>query len=394
VSTNRRRKPLATFEYGTRVYAPSEGEARYRVVATGADGRRTYFKTTSEKVARERARDIETRLASSVALPGRANAPITVGHLIDRYLLSLESRSTRYVERQEYLLRIWVRPVLDAHSLEGWTPSDSELVLDRARRTLAPSTVQNVGAAMRSLVTFAFKNRWLPREADPMWLVRYSPRAEIQGEAIGHITRSSLPTDRQCAALFAALESAGHHQWAVAMNLKHRSGVRWGELIALRSSDLDFEGSRVVRVERAVEQSRTGLALKSTKNRQRRATTFPGSLADPLRELCDRVERQTGSDGLLFPSATGGYANRRTFQRTFARAAREAGWPMKRDTSSIWHVHDLRHVAACWLLFDVKLDPAAVSTLLGHANAAFTLSRYVGVRGDLAATASAATDAW
>lgn len=178
------------------------------------------------------------------------------------------------------------------------------------------------------------------------------------------------------------------------MNLKHRSGVRWGELIALRPSDLDFDGSRAIRVERAVEQSRTGLALKSTKNRQRRATTFPGSLADPLRELCDRVERQSGNDALLFPSATGGYANRRTFQRTFARAALEAGWPMKRNTSSIWHVHDLRHVAACWLLFDVKLDPAAVSTLLGHANAAFTLSRYVGVRGDLAATASAATDGW
>jgi hypothetical protein len=46
------------------------------------------------------------------------------------------------------------------------------------------------------------------------------------------------------------------------------------------------------------------------------------------------------------------------------------------------------------LLFDVKLDAAAVSMLLGHANAAFTLSRYVGVRGDLLAAATAATDAW
>lgn len=177
-------------------------------------------------------------------------------------------------------------------------------------------------------------------------------------------------------------------QWAVAMNLKHRSGVRWGELIALRPSDLDFDGSRVIRVERAVEQSRTGARTQVDRDRQRHATTFPASLADPLRELCDRVERHSGNDALLFPSTNGGYTNRRTFQRTLPRAAREAGWPMKRDTSSIWHVHDLRHVAACWLLFDVKLDPAAVSTLLGHTNAAFTLSRYVGVRGDLAATAS------
>jgi hypothetical protein len=35
-----------------------------------------------------------------------------------------------------------------------------------------------------------------------------------------------------------------------------------------------------------------------------------------------------------------------------------------------------------------------VSALLGHANAAFTLSRYVGVRGDLISRVTTATDAW
>jgi len=394
MATSRRRRALVTHEYGTRIYAPSPSEPRYRVVSTDADGRRVHYKTPHEEAARQRAREYETRLASSIKLPGRANAPRTVGQLIDRYLLSLESRSTRYGERQEYLLRVWVRPVLDEHPLAAWTPSDSELVLDRARRTLAPATVQNVGSAMRALVTFAFKNRWLPRESDPMWLVRYSPHAEIQGQVVGFIARTTLPTDEQCADLFAALEAAGHHQWAIAMNLKHRSGVRWGELIALRPSDVDFTGNRVVRIERAVEQSRQGLTIKSTKNRLRRVSTYPASLAEPLREWSAEVEKCHGPDALLFPSATGDFANRRAFQRIFARAARDAGWPMNRPTSSIWHPHDLRHVAACWLLFDVRLDPAVVATLLGHANAAFTLSRYVGVRGDLAATASAATDNW
>ncbi|MCC6225027.1 MAG: hypothetical protein IT195_01295 [Microthrixaceae bacterium] len=46
------------------------------------------------------------------------------------------------------------------------------------------------------------------------------------------------------------------------------------------------------------------------------------------------------------------------------------------------------------MLFDVALDTAVVATLLGHANAAFTLSRYVGVRGDLGATVTAATEDW
>lgn len=67
---------------------------------------------------------------------------------------------------------------------------------------------------------------------------------------------------------------------------------------------------------------------------------------------------------------------------------------MKRPTAAVWHPHDLRHVAACWMLFDLHLDPPVVSTVLGHANAAFTLSRYVGVRGDLSATVTAAGDNW
>jgi integrase len=383
-------KPIASFEYGTRVYAPTESKPSYRVIAKDPDGKRIFLRFPTEDEARRRAREIETSLASSVTLPGRGNAPITVGQLMDRYLASLGSRSTRYVERQEYLLRCWVRPVLDDHPLRAWTPADSDQVLDQARASLAPATVQNLGAAMRALVTFAFKNRWLPREADPMWKVQYTPKPEHQGEATGFVPRDDLPTDAQCAALFEALADQGHPDWALAMRLKHRSGLRWGELIALRPCDLTFSPKRSIAVVRAVEQSRTGFAIKTTKNRQRRQTIFPASLRDDLAAWCD----QRPSDALLFAGTDDGFANRRTVQRFWARAAKAAGWPMRGPMSSIWHPHDLRHVAACWMLFDVGLEAPTVSAMLGHANTAFTLSRYVSVRGDLAATATAATDSW
>ncbi len=194
--TRRYRKPLVSYEFGTRIYAPSEGEDRYRIVTTDADGRRVFQKVTNEETARRRARQLEKMLASSVTMPGRLQAPTTVGGLIDRYVASLGSRSNRYAERQEYLLRMWVRPVLGERALADWTPSDSEVVLDRARRSLAPSTVQNVGSTMRAMVTFAFKNRWLAREADPMWLVRYSPSTEIQGSG-DRLHRSFVATHRR-----------------------------------------------------------------------------------------------------------------------------------------------------------------------------------------------------
>lgn len=383
-------RAFATYELGTKIYAPTDGETRYRVITKDAAGKRISCRVDTEAEARAQARSLEAMLASAVALPGRGGAPTTVGQLADRYIASLGSRSTRYAERQEYLLRMWVRPVLDDHPLQAWTSADSDQVLDRARASLAPATVQNLGAAMRALVTFAFKNRWLPREADPMWMVKYTPKPEHQGEAEGFVPRDALPTDSQCADLFDALVDQGHSDWALAMRLKSRSGVRWGELVALRPCDITFSPKRSISVLRAVEQSRAGFAIKSTKNRQRRQTIFPASLRDDLEAWC--VERP--SDALLFTGTDGSYANRRTFQRYWARAARAAGWPMKGPMSSIWHPHDLRHVAACWMLFDVGLEAPAVSAMLGHATTAFTLSRYVSVRGDLATTATLATDAW
>lgn len=67
---------------------------------------------------------------------------------------------------------------------------------------------------------------------------------------------------------------------------------------------------------------------------------------------------------------------------------------MTHEKQALWHPHDLRHVAACWMLFDVGIDGAQVARMLGHANAAFTLSRYVGVRSGADATTNGLTEGW
>jgi integrase len=67
---------------------------------------------------------------------------------------------------------------------------------------------------------------------------------------------------------------------------------------------------------------------------------------------------------------------------------------MRTSSGAIWHPHDLRHVAACWLLFDVGLDPGVAARMLGHANPAFTLSRYVGVRTGADAATNALMEQW
>lgn len=388
-----RKKPLAVFENGTRIYAPSASESRYRVVAVNADGSRAFAKFDDEESARRHARHLDHDVLRRGQL-ANATAPVTVGELARRYLVSLGSMSVRYQERQAWVIRCWIEPHLGELPLRQWTPGASEEVLSLARSTRATATVQNIGSTMRSVVTFAYKHRWLSRDDDPMWRVSYSPRPEHQGQVVGYIPRDSLPTDGQCEALFRALEELGHPSWALAMRLKHRSGLRWGELIALRPRDIEVEPHRIVRVERSVEQSHLGRRIKTTKNRQQRYTIYPASLVAPLTHHVATVRDERGDDGLLFPGNDGEFAERKWFLRIWWRAARTAGWPSKGKEAMAWHPHDLRHTAACWMLFDLRLDPAVAALLLGHANANFTLTRYVGVRGDPRQDLTDTTDCW
>lgn len=196
-------------------------------------------------------------------------------------------------------------------------------------------------------------------------MVRYSKTAAVQGNTALYVPRSRLPTDEECAALFAALEDLDQPSWGLAMRLVGRSGVRWGELIALRPPDIDLD-ARVVHVRQAVEQPGAG------------------------------------------PAAI---ARRALFQTLWVRAADAAGRPMttpltrsagcgqknkcRRWTGAAkWTRHDLRHVAPCWTLFDLKLDPAIVADKLGHADSAFAIKRYVGVRGDADQAAKLLTEDW
>jgi len=412
----RRKKPLAQLEHGTRIYAPSSAKARYRVVANDpVSGERIFVTLRTEEEARAKARELEQFIAH--AAPTRDSkelGPRTVQRLADRYVEEhLSTVSTRFREKQQHLLKRWVLPYLAARTVTAWTPADSAAVLNAARRAgMSDATVQDIGSVLRALVTHARRLRWLTVQSeDPMWMVRYAKTAAVQGNTALYVPRSSLPTDDDCNRLFTALEALGHQRWATAMRLTHRSGLRWGELIALTPADLDF-AQRVVHVRRAVEQASSGPpALKLPKNNRTRTTIFPKSLTAELLALAEATVAERGANGLLFPTRTGELVRRSSFQTIWVRAADTAGWPMTTPLqrsagygeknkgwrwtgAAKWSPHDLRHAAACWMLFDLKLDPAVVADKLGHADPNFTIKRYIGVRGDADAAAMCATEDW
>lgn len=163
-----RKKPLAMFEDGTRISAPSRGEPRYRVVATDADGDRVYHKFAREEDARAKARRSRR---SSWAAPRCAR---------------LISRGPSLPLRRPTSSTWLAAPSATANdrarsSAPGYGPSSATFPSDAGRRrTLNGSSTphgahgpqppcRNIGSCLRSLVTFADKSRWLPRDVDPMW---------------------------------------------------------------------------------------------------------------------------------------------------------------------------------------------------------------------------------
>lgn len=153
------------------------------------------------------------------------------------------------------------------------------------------------------------------------------------------------------------------------------TGLRRGEILALKWPEVDFEGGQV-RVVASMEQTKAGLRLKAPKTaKSRRSVTLPQFAINYLRDL-----KKTQAEERL---RVGSVYDNQDF--VFAR---EDGSPVKPDTlstnfatmirrSNLPHVrfHDLRHTHATQLLVQ-GVNPKVVSERLGHSKVAITLDTY------------------
>lgn len=116
-------------------------------------------------------------------------------------------------------------------------------------------------------------------------------------------------------------DAARTHQGRTLVLLAGLTGLRWGELSALRTGDVDLLRGRIV-IERAYTRLDDGtLLLGDTKTHARREVPVPGVLAGDLSVLL-----ASRGSGLLFAGRDGGPLRRESFDRNaFRPAVRAAG---------------------------------------------------------------------
>jgi len=118
------------------------------------------------------------------------------------------------------------------------------------------------------------------------------------------------------------------------------TGLRWGELAGLKSSQIDLVRRRIDVVE-AVSDPRGRVIWGTPKSHERRSVPFPDVLTDALIARCEGKH----PDDLVFMAPDGGVLRSGNFRsRTFNRAlaAVRDGDPSFPKVTP----HDLRHTAA------------------------------------------------
>lgn len=159
---------------------------------------------------------------------------------------------------------------------------------------------------------------------------------------------------------------AGDHGTLV--RLLAYTGLRWGEVTALRVRHLEMLRGRLRVEENAVNVGRD-LVVGTPKSHQTRSVPFPRFLADELAERCTDKTR----DQLVFGNGTTHQRPPDSRRGWFISAVKKSQ-AVDPDFPAVT-IHDLRHTAAS-LSISSGANVKAVQRMLGHASAAMTLDVY------------------
>ena len=296
----------------------------------------------------------------------------TVGDLLDAWLTYLtptaksQTISPTTYQRYASIVRLQLKPYLAAIVLRKLNAADITNAYAKVRGTgLSGQSCLHIHRVLHTALEYGTKTLgWL--RTNPAATVR-SPR----------VAKRALALDEQTIPIL--LEAAKRTRFECAVALTAMTGLRRGELLALRwSNSIDLERKRLIVSESLEETNIFGLRFKEPKSSKVRVVPLADVVIPILRSHRARQDAERlrlgpryHDDDLVFCNPDGTPWPPDTFTKQFAQIARAVG--MKG-----FRFHDLRHAFATLTLKN-GTSVSEVSELLGHSSPVITLSTYAHV---------------
>ena len=359
------------------------GRISYQVkieVGKKRDGKPKYItKTYAKKKEAEafKRKVLEERQQGIVTEPTK----MTVGEYLDKWLEAAARPRLRKVTFDSYkeCLRLYIRPALEERrlkSINGLTLQGHYASL--LERGLSPRTIRYAHSVINSAFRQAVKWRLIPR----------NPCKDVELPRQEHKEMQALSPEEAVAFLNAAKAD----RLGALFDLAVASGMRPGEYLGLKWSDVDLEVGTVTVQRTLVLGSKGEWYLSEPKTaRSRRTIPLPKGTVEILRkhktaqaEVRMKAPAEWNDHGFVFTIKRGQPVNRNNLvKRNFHRILKAAdlgewievdGKDKKRFVPKI-RLYDLRHTCATLLLVAGE-NPKVVSERLGHASISMTLDTY------------------
>ena len=265
-------------------------------------------------------------------------------------------------KRYDEFVRLHINPALGSVPLGRLSALQLQhFYADRLRSGLAPMTVRHFHAMLHRALRQALQWDMVARNVAGL---ATPPRA-------GHKEMRHLEPEQVRRLLAAARD----HRLGALLAVAVTTGLRQGELLALRWRCVDLE-RECLSVVGTLQRGPGGLDIAAPKTRrsQRQVALTDAAVAalrrHRIRQAEDRllVGPEWSDMDLVFANHFGRYLDAGDVRKWFAEVLGEAGLPRVR-------FHDLRHSAAT-LLLGRGTHPKIVSEMLGHTTIAITLDLY------------------
>lgn len=262
---------------------------------------------------------------------------VTVGDWPERWLAGQAHLKPSTFQRYDGIIRKHIDPKWARVRLGSVSHADVQAWVTALAVTQAPASVAKIHRVPSLVLDMAVKDGRLARNvATGVNLPRVVKREHryLTHDQVDDLAQASGYPEYQDK--HASYDTRSNETYRLVVLFLAYTGVRFGEMAALRLNRLDLDRHRAAIVASVTPVQGQGLVWGTPKTHQRREVPIPAFLATELRAYV----AAKSPDDLVFPGIRRGSPLRvTTFRKSFDDAARAIGTPGL-------HPHQLRHTAA------------------------------------------------